>query len=302
MKTIRESFFPNAALRLQQSHAARALRLATVVCATSASVAALGQSMPSMPPMDHGSMTKPRPATSAAAAPATAVPYPRNLDGSYAFPGDGMGMSDNAVFSMVLLDRMEGFKGRDSRGLNLDVSAWIGTDFNKLWLKADGERTAGQSSGRTEALWSHAVAAFWDLQSGVRHDFGGGPSRQWAVLGIQGIAPYWFNVDAAIYAGPAGRTAARARAEYTVRLTQLAILTPEVEVNAYGQSDSARVIGSGLSDARISLRLRYEVRREFAPYIGISWARRLCQTARLARQEGVPRSERQIVGGVRIWF
>ena len=213
-----------------------------------------------------------------------------------------MGMSDNAVLSMVLLDRLEGFDGLDSRGLNLDGSAWIGTDFNKLWLKAEAERSAGKSSGRTEALWSHAVAAFWDLQTGVRHDFGGGPSRQWAVLGVQGIAPYWFNIEAAVYAGAAGRTAARARAEYTVRITQRAILTPEVEVNAYGQSDLARGIGSGFSDARLGLRIRYEIRREFAPYIGINWARKLGQTASLARQESAPRSERQIFAGVRLWF
>ena len=301
MKTV-DSFRSYAAMLPERGLAARALRRLTFACAASASFAVFAQSMPPMPPMDHGKMRMPPAASADPVNAAKTGPYPRNPDGTYAIPGDGMEMSDNAVFSMVMLDRLEGFDGLDSSGLNMDGSVWIGTDFNKLWLKAEAERSAGQSSGRAEVLWSHAVAAFWDLQTGVRHDFGGGPSRQWAVLGVQGITPYWFNVEAAVYVGAAGRTAARARGEYTVRITQRAILTPEVEVNAYGKSDLARGIGTGFSDARLGLRLRYEIRREFAPYIGITWARKLGQTATLARQQNAARSERQIVAGVRLWF
>lgn len=301
MKTLR-FFSSNTPLISDRSLGSRTICLISLACIASTPITSLAQSMPPMPPMDHGRMAIPQTDTSNRTAIAKAGPYPRNPDGTYAIPGDGMEMADNAVFSMVLLDRLEGFDGQDSRGVNMDGSAWIGTDFNKLWLKAEAERSAGKSSGRTEALWSHAIAAFWDVQTGVRHDFGGGPSRQWAVLGVQGITPYWFNVEAAVYAGTGGRTAARARAEYTVRITQRAILTPEVEVNAYGKSDFARGIGSGFSDARLGLRIRYEIRREFAPYLGINWARKLGRTANIARQENAPRSEHQIVAGVRLWF
>lgn len=231
-----------------------------------------------------------------------AVPYPRNPDGSYAIPGTGMAMADDEVFSMVLFDQLEYVRGRENEGLAWDAQAWVGKDYNKLWLKTEGERLAGRSNGRVEALWSRAVAAFWDAQLGIRHDFGSGPTRQWLAVGVQGIAPYWFDIDVAAYIGPSGRTAARINAEYSFRLTQVAFLTPEVEVNAYGKDDRERGIGSGLSDAQFGLRLRYEIRREIAPYIGVTWGRKLGQTADLARQAGESPIERQVVAGVRIWF
>lgn len=231
-----------------------------------------------------------------------AVPYHRNPDGTYDIPGTGMAMADNDINYLVLFDQLEYFNGRNDNGLAWSGLAWVGRDYNKLWLKTEGERVSGKSTGRVEGLWSRAVAAFWDLQFGVRNDFGQGPKRRWAVIGLQGIAPYWFNIDTAAYLGPSGRTAARAKVEYTFRLSQVTFLSPEFEVNAYGRSDRERGIGNGLSDASFGLRLRHEIRREVAPYIGINWNRKFGQTADFAREAGAPKSERQIVAGVRVWF
>jgi copper resistance protein B len=263
----------------------------------------LGMDHGSMPSMQHNtSQPKSTAPQSEMQRMSPVLPYPRNPDGSISIPGKGMAMLDDAVFHMVLLDRLEYSKSKDDHGFNWDGQFWVGKDYNRLWVKTEGERTSGQSNGRLEALWSKPVSAFWDFQAGVRHDFGAGKSRQWAAFGIQGISPYWFDVEAAAYVGPSGRTAVRAKAEYTIRLSQVLLLTPEIETNAYGKADKDRGIGSGLSDVGLSLRLRYEIRREIAPYIGINWGRKIGQTADLARQAGESPIERQVVTGVRLWF
>lgn len=230
------------------------------------------------------------------------VPYRRNPDGTYDIPGTGMAMADNEIHYMVLFDQLEYLRTRDGDGMAWDAQAWVGRDYSKIWFKTEGERINGQTDGRVEVLGSRAVAAFWDAQMGIRHDFGQSPSRQWLAFGIQGIAPYWFDVEAFGYLGPSGRTAARVKADYTVRLSQVVFVTPELEANFYGKSDRERNIGSGLSDVQFGLRLRYEIRREIAPYVGISWGRKFGQTAEFARAAGDSRSERQIVAGVRVWF
>lgn len=212
-------------------------------------------------------------------------------------------MGGNDVIGKLLIDQLEAFDGRDGHGQSWELEGWYGTDANKLWLRSEGERSAGKlQDGDVEAFWSHAIAAYWDSQLGVRHDIGAGPGRTWAAFGVQGLAPYWFQLEATAYAGSSGRTAARLRVDYDVLFTQHLILTPELEANFYGKRDPARGIGSGLSDVRFGLRLRYEIRREFAPYVGINWVRRLGQTADYARAAGEHTLDRQIVAGIRVWF
>src|SRR5699024_7834914 len=124
----------------------------------------------------------------------------------------------------------------------------------------------------------------------------------WATFGIQGLAPYWFEVQATAYAGPSGRTAARLGVSYELLFTQRLILEPELEANLYGKDDPARGIGSGLSDLEFGLRLRYEIRRRFAPYVGIAWTRRFGASADYARADGKPATDREWVAGLRLWF
>ncbi|MFC5526368.1 copper resistance protein B [Rhodanobacter ginsengisoli] len=212
-------------------------------------------------------------------------------------------MHGKAALGMLLLDQLETVHGRDGNGQAWEVEGWYGSDEDKLWLRSEGEASRGKvEDGNLEALWSHAIATYWDSQLGVRHDFGAGPARDWVAFGVQGLAPYWFELEATGYAGSSGRTAARFRADYEVLFTQRLILQPELEINLYGKDDPARGIGSGLSDAQLGLRLRYEIRRQFAPYVGINWVRRVGATADYARQAGQPVLDRQWVAGIRIWL
>jgi len=225
-------------------------------------------------------------------------------DGLASDAGHGSHMMGDTLFGSVLLEKFEYFHtDDDTEGVRLDGKAWYGSDYNKLWLKADGGRSEGRNSAtRMEALWDHALTPYWSTQLGVRHDAWEGPGRDWAVLGIQGLAPYWFDVEAAFYAGEDGRTAIRGAVNYDLLLTQRLILQPNLEFNAYGKDDADRGIGSGLSDVELGLRLRYEIRREFAPYVGVSWHRKLGDTADYARAEGADKDEAQLLLGVRLWY
>ena len=215
----------------------------------------------------------------------------------------GMEMRDAAPLGMLRFDQLEAFHGKDGNGQAWEVQGWYGNDSDKLWVRSEGERGRGRiEDGDAEVLWSHAVASFWNTQLGVRQDVGEGPARHWAAFGIEGLAPNWFGLEATAYLGPSGRTAARLRAEYELLFTQRLILQPEFELNAYGRSDPARRLGSGVSDARFGLRLRYEVRRQFAPYLGVAWIRRFGGTADVARGDRQPIFDRQWVAGIRIWF
>ncbi|MDQ2733973.1 MAG: copper resistance protein B [Pseudomonadota bacterium] len=215
----------------------------------------------------------------------------------------GMDMADNANHVQVLLDRVEQFHSSQSNGQAVDAQAWAGGDIDKLWLKVDGERADGKlGATRTEALWNHAIATYWGLQAGARHDFGDGPGRTWAAFGFQGLSPYWFDIQATAYVGQSGRTALRFEAEYDLLLTQRLVLQPDIKVSLYGKNDPDRDIGAGLSDIDAGLRLRYELSRKFAPYIGVVWNRKFANTARYARGSGNAVQGTAVVIGLHAWF
>ncbi len=298
-------------------HGAPPAKPAAPARATSAQPAATSSSMGGMPGMDMGSMPGMKtshgqhsaPAASPTSTPAAPALPPGPADpAAYlakleAMPMTGMDMADDRRFGKVLINQLEWTHAGGVSGQAWDAQAWYGGDFNRLLLRSEGARSAGHlQEGDIEALWSHAVTAFWDSTLGVRHDFGIGPGRDWAAFGVQGIAPYWFNLEATGYVGAGGRTAARFKAEYELLITQRLILQPELESNLYGRADPARRLGSGLSDASLGLRLRYEIRREFAPYIGVVWQRVFGGTADFRRAESKSVFDRQIVAGVRIWF
>lgn len=217
------------------------------------------------------------------------------------FPGNEM--MDDMPSGRVLIDSAELSRGDGEHGQNLDAEAWYGGDYNKVWLKAQGERTGGRlESLRTEALWDRAFAPFWSTQLGVRHDTGGGESRNWLAAGVRGLAPYWFDVEATAYARPGGEFAARFDARYEVLFTQRLILEPQLEGNLYSHADTALGTGTGLSNIEFGLRLRYEIRRQFAPYIGVTWNRRVGSTADLARARGEDATTFRAVAGLRVWY
>jgi copper resistance protein B len=224
-------------------------------------------------------------------------------DMSYPQMAAVMQMDDTARTSKVLFDQLEWRNAAEGSALDWDAEGWYGSDTNKVWLRSEGERVAGTTqNARADLLWDHTFARWWSVQAGGRQDFGAGPARTWAAVGIQGLAPYWFNTEATFYVGEQGRTAMRLKSEYELLLTQRLILQPEGEANLYGKSDPARQLGSGLSDLELGLRLRYEVRREFAPYIGVVWARQFGGSADRVREAGGNPSDVQFVAGVRAWF
>lgn len=222
---------------------------------------------------------------------------------SYRAMAEMMQMDDRERYGKVLVDQLEWRDTSEGSASVWDVEAWYGSDYNKAWLRTEGDRVDGHTEdARAELLWDRIISRWWHVQAGARQDFGEGPSRTWAAVGVQGLAPYWFEIEATLYAGEQGRTAARLKAEYELFLTQRLILQPEAEANLYGKSDRERGLGSGLADVEVALRLRYEIRREFAPYVGVVWSRRFGDTADLARASGADTNDLQIAVGFRIWF
>ncbi|BBP00958.1 copper resistance protein B [Sulfuriferula nivalis] len=266
--------------------------------------------MADMPSMDHSSKPKLPEQPNSPELPAPAVGSLPSSDGSAgkSFHVDGMNMdimdmNDDPLIAKFMLDKLEYVHGDQADSLVWDGRFRLGYDINKLWIRSEGQRAHGKTQDAdAELLWGHTVAAYWDVMSGIRHDFGTDPSRDWAALGIQGLAPYKFDVEATAYVGPSGRTMARLKTSYDLLLTQRLILTPEVDANLYTKEDLERGIGAGLSDTSLGLRLRYEIRREFAPYFGVNYVQKYGKTAALARTNGDPAHDLQFVAGVHMWF
>ncbi len=210
---------------------------------------------------------------------------------------------DDPLIAMFKLDQLE---LRDTDAGNTTAwkaDAWAGYDLNKLWLKTEGEYHQGETEeAELQLLYSRAHSSFWDAQIGVRRDFRPHPRRDWAVFGIKGLAPYLFDVDLALFVGEEGRSAARLDAEYEYLFTQRLILSPEAEINVYGKEDPELGRGAGLSDITLGLRLRYEIRREFAPYLGVQWFGLFGDTADFTEAAGGDTREMMGVAGVRAWF
>ena len=213
-------------------------------------------------------------------------------------------LADEQNFASLLVDRLEIVRSDGNTTAAYDLQAWYGRDYDRVVLKAEGDAASGKlEEADTELLWSHAVATFWDTQLGLRYESSDeGPDRSWLAFGIQGLAPYWFELDITGYLGENGRSALGFTAEYELLFTQKLILQPQLEANFYGRDDAKRGLGSGLSDITAGLRLRYEIRREFAPYVGIEWASRYGDTADYVHAAGDSKDETSVVAGMRFWF
>lgn len=200
-------------------------------------------------------------------------------------------------------DRLE-YGARQGEDFYLfDLQGYYGGDLNKFWVKAEGEGAFGEQieSAEVQALYSRAIAPFYDLQVGVRQDLAG-PDRTHLVVGIQGLIPYEFEVDAAAFLSNKGELTARIEAELDQRITQRLILQPRAELALSAQDIPELGIGAGLDSAELGLRLRYEIAREFAPYIGIDQEWRLGRSADYARLAGEDPSVTNYVVGIRFWL
>uniref|UniRef100_UPI0034DFB7A4 copper resistance protein B n=1 Tax=Candidatus Thiodubiliella endoseptemdiera TaxID=2738886 RepID=UPI0034DFB7A4 len=211
-------------------------------------------------------------------------------------------MEDDPVLTKVMGEvEMRSTNGDNPRVWNID--AWVGQDLNKLWIKAEGERVGSNTEqSELQLLYSKAVTPFWDLQFGVKKDFNPKPSRNWGVIAAKGLAPYLFEIDASLFIGESGQSAVRLDAEYEYMLSQKLIISPEIEINIFGKDDELTGTGKGLSTVEAGLRLRYEITREFALYIGINWEKKYGNTADFSATEGENIEDTQLVVGVRFWF
>jgi copper resistance protein B len=232
------------------------------------------------------------------------LPMLTEADRAAAFPDvSGHAAHDSRFFSLVQFSRLEGWSADEGTGLLWDGLGWVGGDLDRLWLRSEGERVDGENEAAdVELLYGRAVARWWDLVVGVRHDLDPDPSRTWAAIGVVGLAPQKFEVEATAYVGESGRVAARFEVEYDVLLTNRLILQPLLELNLLSKDDVERGLGSGLTVAEASLRLRYEVTRQFAPYLGLVYERAYGDTADMRRATGEDMDDARVVAGLRVWF
>ena len=252
------------------------------------------------------SHAQPEDAEARQAAPQPVTPIPQLSDGdrAAAFPDvEAHTVQDQALHYLVLVDQVEVQGGKSARGVGWDSRGWIGRDLNRLWFRTEGESDDGRiNEAEVHLFYGRAFARWWEVVVGVRQDYRPGPGQSWLAVGVQGLAPYWFDVEATAYVGAGGQSAARVKAEYELLFTNRLALQPLVEVNLHGKTNAERRIGAGVSSFDAGLRLRYELRREFAPYVGVSWHTRFGETARFAEATGESARGRRIVAGLRFWF
>lgn len=260
---------------------------------------------PDCPP-EHAAMghCTPRPAQPPGLLePREPIPELTEADRAAAFPvlhgGHGHG---SAIHWRARFNRLEAWDADPGTGQAWSGNLWVGGDINRLLVKTSGERSGGRTdSANVEALYSRAVRAWWDVVAGVKHDFQP-DSRTWGAVGVQGLAPYMFEVSAMAYVTDGGQAQVKFEAEYDMLLTNRLILQPLVEVTASLKNEPEHGIGSGLGKLEAGLRLRYEITRRFAPYIGLVHERALGNTADIARDHGGHLRDTRVVAGVRFWF
>ncbi len=211
---------------------------------------------------------------------------------------------DNTIFVHIRFDQLEGRTNGPDNDLRWDGEGWIGTDTNRLWLKSEGFADNSKvSDGDNEALYDRPIPRmrYFDAQLGVREDLDSAPQRTWGAVGIEGLAPYFFEFAPTFYFRNGGNVAGRITGSYDLMLTQRLIAQPELEMNLYNKNDPGRGIGSGLSDLDTGLRIRYEFSRKFAPYVGFAYTEKFADSATFSRQAGEPVRHPRFVFGVRFW-
>ena len=218
-------------------------------------------------------------------------------------PGAMPPVMDRGIYAHAIFNQLEGRWNGSNPEFRWDGQGWIGTDYDKLWIKSEGTLSKGAlDDGQQQFLYSRAVTTYFDLQGGLRSDLDSRPTRNWAAFGVQGLAPYFFDLEVTGFVSGEGHLAGKLEASYDLLLTQRLILQPQIELNLYSKSDPARLVGAGFSDIDTGLRLRYELDRKFAPYIGVVYQGKFGQTANFARQAGESTSDVRFVFGIRTWF
>jgi copper resistance protein B len=214
----------------------------------------------------------------------------------------GAPVDDERIFYHAMLDQLEGRFG-STNSFRWEGEAWAGTDAHRLWLKSEGTLTGGEvENGQQQLLYSRPISTYFDAQIGARYDLDSLPGRGWGAIGIEGLAPLFFRVAATGYVSGDGHLAAKLEGSYDLLITQQLILQPQIEINFYTRDDPVRRIGSGLSDIDAGIRLRYEITRKLAPYVGVTYDGKFGSTASFAAGAGEPTNEIRFTVGMRAWF
>ena len=208
------------------------------------------------------------------------------------------------TWSMVMANLGEYQAHRGGGGYRWEGEASVGGDISRFYLKTEGEGStrAGVEVAEIQALYSRAISPYFNLQAGVRQDFRPIPTRTYATVGFEGLAPFWFEVSGAAFLSTRGEVLGRLEGYEDFRITQRLILQPRAELNLSAQNVPALGLGAGVTNLELGLRLRYEIRREFAPYIGVSFDQKFGATASYARSHGQRAAIPSFVVGVRTWF
>ena len=234
------------------------------------------------------------------------IPPVSDADRLAAFPDvEGHAAHDTTLHALVLFDRLEWQAATEASGVRWSNRTWVGRDIDRLWMRSEGQWDNGLvRDADVHALYGRAIARWWDVVAGVRQDIRPGSPQTWAAVGIQGIAPQGVKVEATGYVGARGRIAARLEAEYDVHLTNRLTLQPRVELNLHGKGDPDRGVPAGLASAESGFRVRYEFRRELAPYLGLTWNRQrgTPPPAGGAGGEGKSLGATRFVTGLRWWY
>ena len=250
------------------------------------------------PPDDHSAHQSP------AAPLPPSIPPVTDADRKAAFPDlQGHPAHDRSINYFVLFDQLEWQSNAGGTGVNVDTRGWIGGDRDRFWFRAEGDgHDGGVGNAQTHLFYGRRIGRWWDLVAGIEQEFDPGPARTWAAFGIQGLAPYRFEIELTGYVGAEGRTHLRTEVEYELLLTNRLVLQPQLEMEVFGKSDPERGIGAGLSTTDIGFRLRYEFKRELAPYVGVVWSNKWGETADFARAAGRDTGGARFVAGLRLWF
>lgn len=266
-----------------------------------------------LPGMDHSAHASPPSTASVDEVIGTAPPPPVPTDhaADALFPVERMARARTGMLaemrfrtSAVMIEQLEYRAGRGADGYAWEGKAWTGGDIDRLVLTTEGEGKFGEGveSAEVALLWRHALDPWFNLEAGVRHDFSPDPQRSYAVLGIEGLAPYWIEAEAQLFVSNKGDVHARLGASADQRITNRLILQPSAELDIAFQDVPELGIGGGIEKLELGARLRYEIVPEFAPYIGVHWERRFGKTADFARAEGERASGVAAVVGLRTWF
>ena len=235
--------------------------------------------------------------------PVTPIPPITDADRAAAFPDvEAREMQDDTIHFFVLLEQLEWQRG-DASGVAWDSTGWVGGDLERLWFRTEGDAEHGRhGSAEAHLFYGRAFARWWDVVIGLRQDLRPARQQTWLAVGLQGLAPYWFEVETTVYLGAGGQTAARFEAEYELLITNRLVLQPRAAVDLYGKSDLERGIGAGFNSFEGGLRVRYQFRREFAPYVGVKWTETFADTTRFREIYGETTSGHRFVAGLRLWF